>query len=59
MGLFACFYFGDHDNEIIWNERKNKGDRERGTLTSGKIKKDIVGKVMSVRRCTSKYKRCV
>ena len=33
------FSFGDDDNGIIWNERKNKGEREGGTLTSGKKKK--------------------
>ena len=54
------FSFGDDENGIIWNERKNKGEREGGTLTSGKKKKkDLVGKIMSVRRCTSKDERCV
>jgi len=30
------FSFGDDDKKIIWNERKNKGDKEGGALTSRK-----------------------
>ena len=29
----------DFNNEIIWNKRKSKGDREGGALTSGEKKK--------------------
>ena len=36
MLLVCMFSFGEDDNEIIWNERKNKGDKEGGVLTSEK-----------------------
>ena len=47
------FSFGDDDNEIIWNERKNEGDRESGILTSGKIKK---GYSWKNNKCKEVYK---
>jgi len=34
--LICMISFGDNDNEIVWNEIKNKGDREGGALTSEK-----------------------
>lgn len=47
-------------NGIIQNERENTWNREGGALTSEKRKgKDIVGKLISERRCTSKTGRCV
>ena len=37
MLLICMISFGDNDNEIlVWNEIKNKGDREGGALTSEK-----------------------